>query len=77
MNDVLRRGRLSSERKSEIINFTSSLSHDEKLFHADILVDFAHVIMLFEQKIISKDDCSQILKNLLKIENEGFAKLSQ
>ena len=77
MNDVLRRGRLSSERKSEIINFTSSLSHDEKLFHADILVDFAHVIMLFEQKIISNDDCSQILKNLLKIENEGFVKLSQ
>jgi argininosuccinate lyase len=48
-----------------------SLDSDKWIFHADILVDKAHVVMLEERGIIKKDDAGEILKCLTKIEKQG------
>jgi argininosuccinate lyase len=75
MSDILRRGRLSSTPDEDILNFTSSMSADKWIFEADILVDLAHTVMLKEQGIIRKEDCSRILQGLLRIREEGIEKL--
>ncbi len=75
MSDILRRGRLSSTPDEDMIKFTSSMSADKWIFEADILVDMAHTVMLLEQNIIKEQDCSNILKGLLKIREEGIGKL--
>ena len=73
--NILRRGRLSTGQDEDIINFTSSMDADIRIFDADIEVDRAHVVMLKEQDIINTGDCSAILKGLDKIKNEGIGKL--
>ncbi len=75
MSDILRRGRLSSTPDEKIHKFTSSMIDDAWIFDADILVDMAHTIMLYEQKIIKREDCVSILRSLLKIRDEGIEKL--
>ncbi|ATZ61524.2 MAG: argininosuccinate lyase [Methanosarcinales archaeon Met12] len=71
MRDILRRGRLSSDVDRETAKFTSSPEVDEWIFDSAILVNRAHVVMLCEQGIISKADCSTILKALDGIKKEG------
>lgn len=73
--NILRRGRLSAEQDEDIMNFTSSMDADIRIFDADIEVDRAHVVMLKEQDIITNGDCSAILKGLNTIKNEGIGKL--
>ena len=75
MSDILRRGRLSSTPDEDMLDFTSSMSADEWIFEADILVDMAHTVMLHEQGIIKEEDCSSIITGLLKIREEGIEKL--
>lgn len=75
MSNILRRGRLSSSPDEDIMNFTSSMSADKWIFEADILVDLAHTIMLKEQGIIRPDDCSKILRGLMKVKEGGIEKL--
>ncbi|MCX9013472.1 MAG: argininosuccinate lyase [Candidatus Methanoperedens sp.] len=75
MMNILRRGRLSAGQDEDIMNFTSSMEADTRIFEADIEVDRAHVVMLKEQGIIKNSDCSAILKGLEKIKNEGIGKL--
>jgi len=60
----------------EVAKFTSSIEADQWMFKADVLVDKAHVVMLCEQDIISKDDCSVILKALDVIEERGVASVN-
>jgi len=48
-----------------------SLESDAWLFHADLLVDKAHVVMLEERGIISSEDAAAILNGLAKIAARG------
>lgn len=73
--NILRRGRLSIEPGKDIMNFTSSMDADKRIFDADIEVDRAHVVMLKEQGIISDSDCFAILSALDKIKKEGISAL--
>lgn len=72
MKDILR-SRLTSKMDERVAKFTSSLGVDQWIFKTDLLVDKAHVIMLYEQGIIQKDDCYVILKALDTIEKSGVA----
>src|SRR5512140_3794685 len=65
MSKILRGGRLSNVRE-DVAKFTSSRKDDERLAAAVIDINKAHVIMLIEQKIISQQDGSKILKALSK-----------
>ncbi len=53
-------------------DYILSLEADKWLFHADVLVDKAHVVMLKEQGIIKKKDVTAILNCLKKIDSEYF-----
>lgn len=75
MSNILRRGRLVNTPDEDIIDFTSSMKWDRWIFDADILVDFAHTLMLSEQGIIDKKDCINILKGLMIIKDEGIESL--
>ncbi len=75
MSNILRRGRLASTPDEDIMEFTSSMKSDKWIFDADIMVDFAHTIMLKEQGIIKEQDCASILKGLLLIREEGIEEL--
>lgn len=73
--NILRRGRLQVAPDEDIMGFTSSMEADKRLFHADIEVDKAHVVMLKEQDIIKNSECSAILSGLEKIQKEGISAL--
>lgn len=73
--DILRRGRLSTDIDEEVLCFSSSMEADERVFHADIEVDKAHVVMLREQGIINEEQCSAILSALDRIKKEGILAL--
>ncbi|MBP2029186.1 argininosuccinate lyase [Methanohalophilus levihalophilus] len=75
MSDILRRGRLESVPDEEIMEYTTSLKADRWIFDADILVDFAHTVMLTEQGIIKQSDSGSILKGLLQVREEGIDRL--
>ena len=64
MSKLLRGGRLSSTRK-DVVNFTSSMKDDLRLFQAVIKINKAHVIMLIEEGIINKFDGEKLLKALI------------
>jgi len=53
-------------------DYILSLDADRWLFHADVLVDKAHVVMLEEQGIISIEEAAEILKCLTKIVGNDF-----
>jgi argininosuccinate lyase len=48
----------------DVLDFLSSREADKRILQADLLVDKAHVIMLQEQGLISRDLCSQIIRAL-------------
>ena len=66
--DVVRRERFSG---GPARGFLSSLAADERIFHADLQVDRAHVVMLAEQDIIADDEASEILAALNAVEASG------
>ncbi|MDF2955160.1 argininosuccinate lyase [Candidatus Alkanophaga liquidiphilum] len=55
------------------MEYLRSLEADEWLFRADVLVDKAHVVMLCEQGILSRQDAVTILNGLQEIEKGGIA----
>lgn len=59
----------------EARGFLSSMGVDQRIFDADVSIDFAHVIMLAEEDIISTDEASLIIKSLLSIRELGFENL--
>ena len=71
-NNILRRGRLGSSTKKEVMNYMSSLSFDKEIFESDIFCDMAHTKMLMEQNIISKEDGIKIINELKKIYDNGM-----
>ena len=62
--NILRRGRLGNSIKEDVAKYTTSLDFDKEIFEADILCDIAHVIMLYEQGIIKKEDAKKIVKKI-------------
>ena len=72
MEDILRRGRFRKARPREVAEFTSSLKADRKIFKADIMVDYAHVVMLAEKGIIPSEYAAKILSALKAIEEDGY-----
>jgi argininosuccinate lyase len=71
-NDVVRRGRLTGERTGEMMHFLSSMTADRCIADADILVDIAHVLMLYKQQIIRHDTAKSILTALLDLFDNGI-----
>jgi len=55
------------------LDYILSLDSDRWLFHADVLVDKAHVVMLEERDIISRKQSRDILNGLIAIEQRGAA----
>ena len=55
-------------------DYIHSLEADRWLFHADLLVDKAHVVMLVERGIIRAEEAATILKSLqnLQLRSEVF-----
>ena len=52
-------------------DYILSLEADRWLFHADILVDKAHVVMLKDRGILKKKESAAILNCLVNIEGRG------
>ena len=69
VSDLLRKGRLKSARK-DVILFTSSAKDDEEILKQIVDINKAHIIMLVETGIISKDDGGKILRVLTGLENK-------
>ena len=69
---VVRRDRFTGGPARE---FLSSLAADERIFHADLAVDRAHVVMLAEQGILGSDVAAEILGALAEVEHAGHAAL--
>jgi argininosuccinate lyase len=65
---ILHGGRLSSVRE-DVAKFTSSIKDDARLLNAVVAINKAHVVMLTEQKIISKADGAKLLSALDKNSN--------
>ncbi|ENN95871.1 argininosuccinate lyase [Methanocaldococcus villosus KIN24-T80] len=73
--NILRRGRLG-EIKEDVARYTTSLSFDKEIFEADILCDIAHVIMLYKQDILKKEEAEKIISGLKEIYKDGLDKLN-
>ena len=69
------RSRLSKEMDELALKLTTSMSFDENIFLYDILVDYAHVLMLFKTGHLSEDELKSIIKALRVVEAEGFDSL--
>ena len=67
----LYRSRLGKEMDEDALNYLSSLRDDEEIFLEDIEGTEAHVIMLYEQGIISKEEARQILRALEDLKKEA------
>jgi len=77
MEDILRRGRFKKARPREVAEFTSSIKADRRIFRADIMVDYAHVVMLAEKGIIPLDNASWLLSALKDIEGRGYESIAE
>ncbi len=69
--DVVRRGRLAGERTGEMMQFLSSMEADQHIADADIIVDIAHVMMLYKQQIIGTATAGPLLAALLEMYESG------
>lgn len=60
-------GRFSKTTDQAVDHFNSSISFDQRLYRQDIMGSVAHVTMLGQQNIISKEDADTIKKALLDL----------
>ena len=67
MNSGIYRSRLGRPLDKEAAQFLSSIEDDSEIFLEDILGSEAHAIMLYEQRIIKREDLKKILKTLEEI----------
>lgn len=72
VRDVVRNGRLSEGRDEEIARYLSSSWADRWIGEADLLVDMAHVLMLQEQGIIEASHARALLRELVRLYEEGL-----
>lgn len=63
-------GRFEKNTNSLMEDFNSSIGFDKKLYHYDIMGSIAHAKMLFKSKIISQEECKQIIDALEEIEKD-------
>lgn len=71
MKDVIRQGRLGGERTHDIESFLSSMEADQFIAEPDLLVDMAHLLMMVEQGIVTKEVGSALMKPLLRMYRDG------
>jgi len=70
------RSRLGKNLGKITLDYVSSLNDDIQIAMYDILGSQAHVIMLYENKIIVKNDLKKILTGLEFLKKENFRKKS-
>lgn len=71
---MLYRSRLANDLNKITLDYVSSVSDDLELALYDILGSQAHVVMLYDNKLISKNDAKKILKTLEQLKKENFNK---
>jgi argininosuccinate lyase len=73
---VMYRSRLKNNLNNITLEYVSSLFDDAEIAFYDIVGTQAHVIMLYEKKIITKSEAKKILLALEKLKKEKFDKKS-
>jgi len=73
---VMYRSRLKNNLNDITLEYVSSLFDDAEIAFYDIVGTQAHVIMLYEKKIITKSEAKKILLALEKLKKEKFDKKS-
>jgi len=63
-------GRFSKSTDIFVDDFNSSIRFDQRLYKEDIEGSIAHVTMLFEQSILTKDEKEAIIEGLIKLESD-------
>ena len=66
------RSRLGTDLSDITLDYVSSINDDSQIALYDILGSQAHVLMLYENKIITKNDVKKILSALESLKNENF-----
>jgi len=66
------RSRLGTDLSDITLDYVSSINDDSQIALYDILGSQAHVIMLYENQIISKNDAKKIISALESLKNEKF-----
>jgi len=68
------RSRLGKNLEKVTLDYVSSIDDDVEIAHYDILGSQAHTIMLYENKIITKNEIKKILKGLESLKKAKFTK---
>ena len=66
------RSRLGTDLSKITLDYVSSIDDDSEIALYDIIGSQAHTVMLFENKIITKNDAKKILTSLESLKNEKF-----
>ena len=66
------RSRLGTDLSNITLDYVSSINDDSEIALYDIIGSQAHTIMLFQNKIITKNDAKKILSSLEGMKNETF-----
>jgi len=66
------RSRLGTDLSDITLDYVSSIDDDSEIALYDILGSQAHVLMLFQKNIITKNDAKKILSALENLKNEKF-----
>jgi len=66
------RSRLGTDLSKITLDYVSSIDDDSEIALYDIIGSQAHTVMLFENKIITKNDTKKILTSLESLKNEKF-----
>ena len=74
---MIRKSRLSKEMDADAHKLTTSMDFDRSIFHYDILVDYAHVLMLFKTGHLNEKELRSIIKALKTVEKMGFDNLPE
>ncbi len=69
------RSRLSKEMDADALKLTTSMDFDWNIFQYDLLVDYAHVLMLFKTGHLNENELRSIIKALKTVEKMGFDNL--
>jgi argininosuccinate lyase len=66
------RSRLDNDLSDITLDYVSSIDDDNAIAFYDIVGSQAHVLMLYQQNIITKSDAKKILSSLENLKNEKF-----
>ena len=66
------RSRLGTDLSNITLDYVSSINDDSEIALYDIIGSQAHTMMLFQNKIITKNDAKKILSSLEDMKNETF-----